>query len=326
MEKTLLEVTDLKKYYPIRAGIFGRIVGYVKAVDGVSFAIDYGKVLGLVGESGCGKTTVAKCILRLVEPTAGSIIFEGKDLAKIKGKELKKQRKYIQAVFQNPFLSLNPRLKVKSIIAEPLTTHMKLTKIEISERVKKLLEIVGLPATIAERYPHELSGGQAQRVAIARAIALNPKLVILDEPTSALDVSVQAQILNLLAELKDRLNLSYMIISHDLSVVRYISDDVAVMYLGKIVEISETEELFKNPIHPYTQALLSAVPEPDPEIKKLRKRIILRGEPPSPINPPPGCRFHPRCPYAMDICKREEPPMIEVKTGHRVWCWLHVRK
>jgi len=326
MEKTLLEVTDLKKYYPIRAGIFGRIVGYVKAVDGVSFAIDYGKVLGLVGESGCGKTTVAKCILRLVEPTAGSIIFEGKDLAKIKGKELKKQRKYIQAVFQNPFLSLNPRLKVKSIIAEPLTTHMKLTKIEISERVKKLLEIVGLPATIAERYPHELSGGQAQRVAIARAIALNPKLVILDEPTSALDVSVQAQILNLLTELKDRLNLSYMIISHDLSVVRYISDDVAVMYLGKIVEISETEELFKNPIHPYTQALLSAVPEPDPEIKKLRKRIILRGEPPSPINPPPGCRFHPRCPYAMDICKREEPPMIEVKTGHRVWCWLHVRK
>ncbi|RLG85044.1 MAG: peptide ABC transporter substrate-binding protein, partial [Thermoprotei archaeon] len=278
MEKTLLEVTDLKKYYPIRAGIFGRIVGYVKAVDGVSFAIDYGKVLGLVGESGCGKTTVAKCILRLVEPTAGSIIFEGKDLAKIKGKELKKQRKYIQAVFQNPFLSLNPRLKVKSIIAEPLTTHMKLTKIEISERVKKLLEIVGLPATIAERYPHELSGGQAQRVAIARAIALNPKLVILDEPTSALDVSVQAQILNLLTELKDRLNLSYMIISHDLSVVRYISDDVAVMYLGKIVEISETEELFKNPIHPYTQALLSAVPEPDPEIKKLRKRIILRGE------------------------------------------------
>ena len=326
MEKTLLEVTDLKKYYPIRAGIFGRIVGYVKAVDGVSFAIDYGKVLGLVGESGCGKTTVAKCILRLVEPTAGSIIFEGKDLAKIKGKELKKQRKYIQAVFQNPFLSLNPRLKVKSIIAEPLTTHMKLTKIEISERVKKLLEIVGLPATIAERYPHELSGGQAQRVAIARAIALNPKLVILDEPTSALDVSVQAQILNLLTELKDRLNLSYMIISHDLSVVRYISDDVAVMYLGKIVEISETEELFKNPIHPYTQALLSAVPEPDPEIKKLRKRIILRGEPPSPINPPPGCRFHPRCPYAMDICKREEPPMIEVKIGHRVWCWLHVRK
>ena len=326
MEKALLEVLNLKKYYPIRSGIFGRIVGYVKAVDGVSFMIGYGKVLGLVGESGCGKTTVAKCILRLVEPTAGSILFEGKDLVKIKGKELKKQRKYIQAVFQNPFLSLNPRLKVKSIIAEPLTTHMKLTRVEVMERVKKLLELVGLPTTIANRYPHELSGGQAQRVAIARAIALNPKLVILDEPTSALDVSVQAQILNLLAELKDKLNLSYLIISHDLSVVRYISDDVAVMYLGKIVEISETEELFENPTHPYTQALLSAVPEPDPEMKKLRKRIILQGEPPSPINPPPGCRFHPRCPYVMDICRKEEPPIIEIKPRHKVWCWLHAKK
>ena len=326
MEKALLEVLNLKKYYPIRSGIFGRIVGYVKAVDGVSFMIGYGKVLGLVGESGCGKTTVAKCILRLVEPTAGSILFEGKDLVKIKGKELKKQRKYIQAVFQNPFLSLNPRLKVKNIIAEPLTTHMKLARAEVMKRVKKLLELVGLPTTIANRYPHELSGGQAQRVAIARAIALNPKLVILDEPTSALDVSVQAQILNLLAELKDKLNLSYLIISHDLSVVRYISDDVAVMYLGKIVEISETEELFENPTHPYTQALLSAVPEPDPEIKKLRKRIILQGEPPSPINPPSGCRFHPRCPYVMDICRKEEPPMIEIKPRHKVWCWLHAKK
>jgi len=326
MEKALLEVLNLKKYYPIKSGIFGRIVGYVKAVDGVSFMIGYGKVLGLVGESGCGKTTVAKCILRLIEPTAGNILFEGKDLVKIKGKELKKQRKYIQAVFQNPFLSLNPRLKVKNIIAEPLTTHMKLARAEVMKRVKKLLELVGLPTTIANRYPHELSGGQAQRVAIARAIALNPKLVILDEPTSALDVSVQAQILNLLAELKDKLNLSYLIISHDLSVVRYISDDVAVMYLGKIVEISETEELFENPTHPYTQALLSAVPEPDPEIKKLRKRIILQGEPPSPINPPSGCRFHPRCPYVMDICRKEEPPMIEIKPRHKVWCWLHAKK
>ncbi len=319
----LLEVKDLTKYFPIRSGLLGRIVGYVKAVDGVSFEINENSILGLVGESGSGKTTIARCILKLYEPTSGSIIFEGKDVAPLKGGSLKWYRRKVQAVFQNPFLSLNPRMKVESIISEPLKTHTSLTKKEIKEKVEDLLNKVGLPKEIGKRYPYDLSGGQAQRVAIARALALQPKLIVLDEPTSALDVSVQAQILNLLAELRKEFKLSYLLITHDLSVVRYISDFIAVIYLGKIVEYGPTEEIFTNPLHPYTKALLSSVPEPDPRIKKLSKRIILPGEPPSAVNPPKGCRLHPRCPYVKEECRINEPPLVEINENHYVRCWLY---
>ena len=322
----LLEVVNLKKYFPIRRGLLGRIVGYVKAVDNVSFNIGVNEVYSLVGESGSGKTTVARCILRLYEPTSGRILFEGKDITKLKGKDLKDYRKKVQAVFQNPFLSLNPRMRIVDIVAEPLLAHMKISKNEARKIATELLERVGLSASLARRFPSDLSGGQAQRVAIARALALKPKLIVLDEPTSALDVSVQAQILNLLEDLGKEYKLSYLLISHDLSVVRYISDRVGVMYLGNIVEEAPTEVLFENPLHPYTQALLSAVPEPDPTLKKLRKRIILPGEPPSAINPPKGCRLHPRCHKVMDICRKEEPPWIEVGEGHKVKCWLYTRK
>ncbi|OYT44908.1 MAG: peptide ABC transporter substrate-binding protein [Desulfurococcales archaeon ex4484_42] len=319
---TLLEVINLRKYFPIKRGILGRVVGYVKAVDGVSFHINENEVFSLVGESGSGKTTVARCILRLYEPTDGRIVFEGKDITKLKGKELKDYRRKVQAVFQNPFLSLNPRMRIVDIVAEPLLAHMKISRNEARKEAIELLERVGLSSSLARRFPSDLSGGQAQRVAIARALALKPKLIILDEPTSALDVSVQAQILNLLDDLRKEFKLSYLLISHDLSVVRYISDYVAVMYLGKIVESAPTEELFSNPLHPYTKALLSAVPEPDPRLKKLRKRISLPGEPPSAINPPTGCRLHPRCPYATEKCKREEPELKHVGGNHYVRCWL----
>jgi len=319
---TLLEVINLRKYFPIRRGILGRVVGYVKAVDGVSFRISEDEVFSLVGESGSGKTTVARCILRLYEPTDGKIVFEGKDITKLKGKELKDYRRKVQAVFQNPFLSLNPRMRIVDIVAEPLLAHMKISRNEARKEAIELLERVGLSSSLARRFPSDLSGGQAQRVAIARALALKPRLIILDEPTSALDVSVQAQILNLLDDLRKEFKLSYLLISHDLSVVRYISDYVAVMYLGKIVESAPTEELFSNPLHPYTKALLSAVPEPDPRLKKLRKRISLPGEPPSAINPPSGCRLHPRCPYATERCKREEPELKHVGGNHYVRCWL----
>lgn len=321
----LLEVKDLVKYFPIKSGLLGKVVGHIKAVDGVSFEIKENTIMALVGESGSGKTTTARCILKLYEPTSGEIIFLGKNITRLTGKEITWYRRNVQAVFQNPFLSLNPRMRVESIIAEPLKAHANLSKYEIKEKVYELLEKVGLPKGIGKRYPYDLSGGQAQRVAIARAIALNPKLIVLDEPTSALDVSVQAQILNLLADLKEELTLSYLLISHDLSVVRYISDYVAVMYLGKIVEFAPTDELFNNPLHPYTQALLSAVPEPDPRARKLRKRIILPGEPPSAINPPKGCRLNPRCPYVMDLCRKEEPELIDVGKNHLVRCWLHRR-
>ncbi len=323
---SLLEVVNLKKYFPIRRGLLGRIVGYVKAVDNVSFNIGVNEVYSLVGESGSGKTTVARCILRLYEPTSGRILFEGKDITKLKGKDLKDYRRKVQAVFQNPFLSLNPRMRIVDIVAEPLLAHMKISKNDARKIATELLERVGLSASLARRFPSDLSGGQAQRVAIARALALKPKLIVLDEPTSALDVSVQAQILNLLEDLSKEYKLSYLLISHDLSVVRYISDRVGVMYLGNIVEEAPTEVLFENPLHPYTQALLSAVPEPDPTLKKLRKRIILPGEPPSAINPPKGCRLHPRCHKVMDICRKEEPPWIEVGEGHKVKCWLYARK
>ncbi|MEM3832490.1 MAG: ABC transporter ATP-binding protein [Thermoprotei archaeon] len=316
----LLKIEKLTKYFPIRKGLFGHIVGYVKAVDGINISIKENTVLALVGESGSGKTTTARCILRLEKPTSGTILFEDKDVFKLRDKELKWYRKNVQAVFQNPFLSLNPRMTVESIIAEPLRIHTDFEKNEIKSIVYELLEKIGIPKELGRRSPYDLSGGQAQRVAIARALILKPKLLILDEPTSALDVSVQAQLLNLLIDLKEEMKLSYLLITHDLSVVRYISNYVAVMYLGKIVEYAGTEELFTNPLHPYTRALLSAVP--DPQIKRTRKEILL-GEVPSAINIPRGCRFHPRCPYVMDRCKKEEPDFINVNSEHLVSCWLY---
>lgn len=323
--KPLVEVVNLKKYFPVKAGVLRRTIGYVKAVDDVTFKVSRGEVLGLVGESGSGKTTIAKCLLLLLKPTSGRIIFNGVDVLNLKGEKLKEFRRNIQAVFQNPFLSLNPRMNVRSIVAEPLTTHLKLSAQEVDEEVLRLLELVGLGEEHAYRYPHELSGGQAQRVAIARAIALNPRFIVLDEPTSALDVSVQAQILNLLNDIKQRFNLTYLFISHDLSVVQYISDRVGVMYLGKIVEEGLSETIFKSPYHPYTQALISAIPEPNPSRERLKRRVILPGEPPSPINPPTGCRFHPRCPYTMEACSRKEPLLTKIEQEHYVACWLHVK-
>ncbi|MGB9728767.1 MAG: ABC transporter ATP-binding protein [Thermoprotei archaeon] len=317
---TLLKIENLTKHFPIRKGLFGNIVGYVKAVDGIDISIKENTVLALVGESGSGKTTTARCILRLENPTSGTILFEDKDVFKLKGKELKWYRKNVQAVFQNPFLSLNPRMTVESIVTEPLKIHTDLKKNEIKDVAYELLEKVGIPKELGKRSPYDLSGGQAQRVAIARALISKPKLLILDEPTSALDVSVQAQLLNLLIDLKEEMKLSYLLITHDLSVVRYISNYVAVMYLGRIVEYASTEELFTNPLHPYTRALLSAVP--DPQAKRAKKEILL-GEVPSAVNIPSGCRFHPRCPYIMDRCKKEEPNLISVSNEHLVRCWLY---
>ncbi len=317
----LLRVEDLVKYFPIRSGMLGKVIGWVKAVDGIDLIVPMNSVVALVGESGCGKTTTARCVLRLYEPTAGRILFMGKDVSRLRGKGLKEYRRNVQAVFQNPFLSLNPRMRVEDIVSEPLRTHTRLGREEIRKVVKETIERVGLPNDVLSRYPYDLSGGQAQRVAIARAIVLKPKLIVLDEPTSSLDVSVQAQILNLLNELKESMKLSYLLITHDLSVVRYISDYVYVMYLGKIVEEAPTEEIFSNPQHPYTKALLSSVPEPDPR-RRLSKRVKLPGEPPSAVNPPSGCRLHPRCPYATERCRKEEPQLINVGKSHRVRCWL----
>lgn len=319
----LLNVVDLKMYFPVKRGLLGKVVGYVKAVDGVTFSVDTEEVYAIVGESGSGKTTIAKCILKLYEPTEGRIIFEGKDVTHIKGKELIEYRKKVQAVFQNPYLSLNPRMRILDIVAEPILEHMDIDRSEAYEIALKLLEQVGLSDDIAKRFPSALSGGQAQRVAIARALALKPRLVILDEPTSALDVSVQAQVLNLLEDLRDKYKLSYLLISHDLSVVKYISDRVGVVYLGKLLEESLTQNIFENPLHPYTQALVSAIPEPNPKHSKLSKRIILPGEPPNPLNPPLGCRLSTRCPYTLDICTKMEPNMVEVEKGHKVCCWRY---
>ncbi|MEM1583695.1 MAG: ABC transporter ATP-binding protein [Nitrososphaerota archaeon] len=320
----LVEINNLRKYFPIRSGLFGKIVGHVKAVDGITFSVGQSEVVSLVGESGSGKTTIAKCLLLLERPTSGEILFDGYNITEARGKEYRDYRRSVQAVFQNPFLSLDPRMNVHDIISEPVKNHMKLSRKELYEYVSKLLEMVGLDQSFLEKFPHELSGGQAQRVAIARAISLNPKLVILDEPTSALDVSIQAQILNLLAELKEKMNLSYLLITHDLSIVRYISDRVLVIYLGKIMEEAPTEKIFKEPLHPYTQTLLTSVP--DPFAKDVREKVILRGEPPSPTNPPKACRFHTRCPHVMDVCREEEPPEIQFGEKHRTYCWLHVKK
>ncbi|TFB08670.1 dipeptide ABC transporter ATP-binding protein [Candidatus Atribacteria bacterium MT.SAG.1] len=322
-DNVLLKVKKLKKYFPVRGGILSKIIGYVQAVDEISFDIKRGETLGLVGESGCGKTTTGRTIIRLLEPTAGEVDFKGKDIFKLSKEELRKARRNIQIIFQDPFGSLNPRMTVGEIVGESLVIHKIVkNKKEKEERVKDLLETVGLNAGHIRRYPHEFSGGQRQRIGIARALALNPKLVICDEPVSALDVSIQAQVINLLEDLQEKFNLTYLFIAHDLSVVKHISDRVAVMYLGKIVELSSTSELYDNTQHPYTEALLSAVPIPDPTLK--RQRIVLEGDVPSPFKPPAGCRFHPRCKYVKPICSQEEPELIDIENGHFVAC--HLRK
>ena len=317
----LLEVENLKKYFPIKKGIFSRTVGEIRAVDGISFTIKRGETLGLVGESGCGKTTVGRTILRLIEPTAGRVNFNGENLLELDGEELRNLRASLQIIFQDPFSSLDPRMNVGQIIAEPIRNHIKISKTEIQQRVADLMERVGLHPEQISRYPHEFSGGQRQRIGIARALALNPLAVICDEPVSALDVSIQAQVINLLARLQEEMQLSYLFIAHDLSVVEHISDRVAVMYLGRIVELAADKALYQNPLHPYSQALLSAVPIPDPEIRK--KKILLPGDVPSPMKPPPGCTFHTRCPECMEICSREIP--IFKNTGDEHWVACHLR-
>ncbi len=316
--KVLLEVNNIVKYYPILGGVLLKEVAAVKAVDNVSIAIKEGETLGLVGESGCGKTTLGRAILRLEEPTSGEVLFEGEDILKYDTKKLRALRKKMQIIFQDPFSSLNPRKTVGSIVGEPLLIHGVKNRKERNDKVQELLEVVGLKKEHMKRYPHMFSGGQRQRIGVARALALNPKLIVCDEAVSALDVSIQAQVLNLLKDLQGEFGLTYLFISHDLHVVEHISDRVAVMYLGKIVEAAGSEELYDKPLHPYTQALLSASPIPDP--KKKQKRIILKGDVPSPINPPSGCRFHTRCPYVKDICSQQEPEVKEIQAGHQVAC------
>ncbi|HET6369154.1 MAG TPA: dipeptide ABC transporter ATP-binding protein [Pseudomonadales bacterium] len=320
-EAPILEVRNLVKHFPIGGGIFGGEAAVVKAVDGVSFSIRRGETLGLVGESGCGKTTTGRCILQLEKPTSGEIIFEGRDLATLTGGELRKVRRRLQVIFQDPYSSLNPRMTVGQIIAEPLAVHdIVPDRAARAARVRELLGHAGLLPAMARRYPHELSGGQRQRVGIARALAMEPALIVCDEPVSALDVSIQAQIINLLEELQAEFGLTYLFVAHDLSVVRHISDRVAVMYLGKIAEITDRKSLYESPLHPYTRALLSAVPIPDPAVEAGRERVVLRGEVPSPLNPPSGCVFHPRCPIAVDECRGEVPALREIRADHRVAC------
>ncbi len=322
-EVPLLDVRGLEVYFPIRKGlVLDRVVGHVKAVDGVDLTIPRGRTLGLVGESGCGKSTLGKAILRLVEPTAGQVLYDGTDVAALEGEALRSMRQHMQMVFQDPMASLNPRQSVETILTEPLQAH----DIEYDKRtrVRELLDLVGLPAAAARRFPHEFSGGQRQRIGIARAVALRPSLVIADEPVSALDVSIQAQVLNLLEELQQRLGLTYLVIAHDLSVVRHVSDEVAVMYLGGIVEVTGAEELYARPAHPYTKALMSAVPVPDPVVEDSREHILLTGDLPSPANPPSGCRFHTRCPFRQPTrCDDERPALVELREGHQVAChWV----
>ncbi len=322
--KTLLEVKDLCKHYPIRKGLFSRIAGYVYAVDGISFTINEGETLGLVGESGCGKSTVGRTILKLIEPSRGEIIWRGERIDELSRSQMRPYRQQIQAVFQDPYSSLNPRMRSADIVSEPLRNFESLSKAQGRERVSALFERVGLRPDQMLRFPHEFSGGQRQRLGIARALSVKPKLIMLDEPVSALDVSVQAQVINLLEDLQREFQVSYLFVAHDLAVVKHISHRVAVMYLGRIVELAPTKELFSRPSHPYTEALLSAVPVPDP--KYQRKQIVLGGDVPSPINRPNGCHFHTRCPYAQERCKAEEPVLEEITPGHSVACHFKLNK
>lgn len=320
MKQSLVEVKNLKKHYPIKKGFFGRATGSVKAVDGLDFTIYKGETLGLVGESGCGKSTTGRAILQLQPPTDGEVIYADQNLVGMKTTEMRKVRRDMQMVFQDPYASLDPRLTVGDIVAEPLLIHKMHSEKDRNIRVEELLETVGLSAYHAKRYPHEFSGGQRQRIGIARALALNPKFIVADEPVSALDVSIQSQVVNLFQDLQEQFDLTYLFIAHDLSVVRHISDRVAVMYLGKIVELADKDRLFKDPLHPYTKALLAAVPLPNPNIK--REQILIKGDAPSPVNPPSGCAFHPRCNVSMDICKTVVPPFQEID-GRSVACHLY---
>ena len=319
---TLVKVRDLKMHFPITQGIIiQRQVGAIRAVDGITFDILRGETLGLVGESGCGKSTTGRAMLQLYRPTAGEVYFEEQSLTEMKGESLRRMRRRMQMIFQDPYASLNPRMTVGDIIGEPMLVHNIAKGKERRERVQELLRVVGLNPYFVNRYPHEFSGGQRQRIGVARALALNPEFIICDEPISALDVSIQAQIINLLEDLQEEFNLTYLFIAHDLSVVRHISDRIAVMYLGKIVELTGRTELYENPLHPYTQALLSAVPIPDPVVEEQRQRVILEGDVPSPANPPVGCNFNTRCPVVMDICKEQEPEFKETVSGHWVACF-----
>ena len=323
-DNVLVRVENLTKHFPITQGIVvQRQIGAVRAVDNVSFDIREGETLGLVGESGCGKSTTGRTILQLYRPTSGKVYYQDQDLTTLKGEDLRRMRRFMQIIFQDPYASLNPRLTVGDIIGEPLEVHrVEKSKKKRQERVQELLHLVGLNPYFINRYPHEFSGGQRQRIGVARALALQPKFIICDEPISALDVSIQAQVVNLLEKLQDEFGLTYLFIAHDLSMVRYISDRTAVMYLGKIVELAEREELYSHPLHPYTQALLSAVPVPDPVVEQTRQRIILTGDVPSPVHPPSGCNFHPRCPVAQQVCREEEPVWREVSPSHWVACHL----
>ena len=319
----LVDVRHLKKYFPVRKGVFGRTAAWVKAVDDVSFTVGRGETLGLVGESGCGKTTCGRAILRLIEPTAGEVLFEGRSVLGLKSEALRALRQSMQIIFQDPYGSLNPRMTGGAIVGEGLAVHGIGSRAERGARVADLLAQVGLAPEHVNRYPHEFSGGQRQRIGVARALAVNPAFIVADEPISALDVSIQAQIINLLEDLQQEFGLTYLFIAHDLSVVRHISDRVAVMYLGKMVELTDRTELYNNPLHPYTQALLSAVPIPDPAIEAQRRRIILEGDVPSPANPPKGCNFSTRYPRVMDICRDKEPDFKDLGSEHFVACWLY---
>ncbi len=319
-DDVMVEVKNLKMYFPITRGLLRRKVADVKAVDDVSFEIRRHETLGLVGESGCGKTTVGRCILRLYQPTSGSIIFAGHDISKMPERKIKPYRKDMGMIFQDPFGSLNPRQSAGGIVGDPLIVHNMVTKKELKQKVAELFRIVGLDPSMMDRVPHEFSGGQRQRIGVARALACSPSLIICDEPISALDVSIQAQIINLLEELQEKLGLTYLFIAHDLAVVQHISDRVGVMYLGRIMELTSSGELYENPLHPYTKALLSAIPIPDPVAERTRQRIVLKGEVPSPVAPPPGCHFHPRCQLAIPECSQARPPLRDVGNGHYVAC------